>query len=132
VEQTKSHLDLLGAFHYVAAGLLMLCGGGYFLVMFGVAAVMQSVTEHTKDPMPPEFLWLFGGVGIIVAASMATTAFLIGLAGWCLRERKAWIYCLIIAALSLPHAPIGTVLGVFTIIVLLRPEAKALFAATRS
>jgi hypothetical protein len=135
VEETKKHLDLLGIFHYVAAGLTLVCGGGYGLMFVGMSAAISSASEHAKDRPPPEFLWLFGGMGLLFVVAAAVTALLLGFAGWCLRERKAWIYCMVVAAISLIHMPIGTVLGVFTIIVLMRPEAKALFAgaaATRN
>ena len=70
---------------------------------------------------------MFGGIGLVVIVTTAATALTTCIAGWCLRARQAWTYCLVIAALSLLSFPIGTALGVFTLIVLLRPEAKALF-----
>jgi len=132
VEQTKDHLNLLGIFHYVFAGLTLLCGGGYGLMMFGMTAVMKTAIEqeHAKNAPPPEFAYLFGGIGLIIVVSAVATAVLLGLAGWCLRARKAWVYCAVVAGISLIHVPIGTALGVFSLIVLMRPEAKALFAGS--
>ncbi|HYV46554.1 MAG TPA: hypothetical protein VFA20_16930 [Myxococcaceae bacterium] len=130
MEQTKDHLNLLGIFHYVFAGLTLLCGGSYGLMMFGMTAVMKSATENVKNGPPPEFAYLFGGMGLVIIASSVATAVVVGLAGWCLRARKAWIFCAVIAGLSLIHVPLGTALGVFSLIVLMRPEAKALFAAS--
>jgi len=130
MDQTRAHLDLLGIFHYVSAGLSLLCGGLYAVVFVAMAGAMKSLADRAPrgaDQIPPEFLWMFGGIGVLMLAIAAGTALMAGVAGWCLRARKAWIYCVIVAALSLLSAPIGTVLGIFTLIVLMRPEAKALF-----
>jgi hypothetical protein len=129
VEQTKGHLDLLGIFHYVGAGLTLVCGGGYGLMMAGMAAAIGTTAQKGGNPPPPELTLIFGGMGVLFAGIMGAFAIVIALAGWCLRARKAWLYCVVIAAISLTYAPIGTALGVFSLIVLLRPEAKALFAA---
>jgi hypothetical protein len=47
--------------------------------------------------------------------------------GRCLRQHKHYIFCLVMAALMCTNAPLGTILGVFTFIVLLRPEVQAKF-----
>ena len=49
------------------------------------------------------------------------------LAGWWLAKRKHYWFCFVVACLACAFSPLGTVLGVFTIIVLLRPSVKALF-----
>jgi hypothetical protein len=43
--------------------------------------------------------------------------------------RKHYMFCLVMAALACMCSPFGTVLGVFTIVVLLREPVKQLFAA---
>jgi hypothetical protein len=49
------------------------------------------------------------------------------LAGRFLQQRKNRIYCLVVAALACMFQPFGTILGVFTIVILLRPDIEALF-----
>ena len=46
-----------------------------------------------------------------------------------LSQRRHYLYCMIIAALACTHTPLGTVLGIFTIFVLMRPSVKELFQA---
>lgn len=52
-------------------------------------------------------------------------------AGRCLARRRKHTFCLGVAAVSCMNAPIGTALGVFTIIVLMRPSVKELFTANQ-
>lgn len=49
------------------------------------------------------------------------------LAGRFIVRRKHYIFCLVIASLNCLFMPFGTILGVFTIVVLIRPSVKALF-----
>ena len=43
------------------------------------------------------------------------------------REDYRQTFCVVVAAISCCFTPLGTVLGVFTLIVLFRPSVKALF-----
>jgi hypothetical protein len=52
-------------------------------------------------------------------------------AGRSLAARKRYTFCIIVAAISCTFFPLGTALGVFTILVLSRPSVKALFENPR-
>ena len=54
-------------------------------------------------------------------------AFLIFLGGRSLRRRDRYMFCLVVAGISCMLMPFGTALGVFTILVLLRPSVKQIF-----
>jgi len=54
-------------------------------------------------------------------------AVIIFLTGRFLAKRKRYMFCLVIACVECLFMPFGTVLGVFTIIVLMRPSVKELF-----
>ena len=72
--------------------------------------------------------WIFligGSTFILIGWTYAIAMFF---AGRCLQSHRRPTFCFVIAVLSCLHAPIGTVLGVFTIIVLQRPSVKELFA----
>ena len=49
------------------------------------------------------------------------------LAGRFLARRTHYMYCLIVAGIECLFTPFGTVLGVFTIVVLVQPAVKAIF-----
>ena len=50
------------------------------------------------------------------------------LTGSSLKQRRRRTLCFVVACLMLPSFPLGTILGVFTIIVLRRPSVQELFA----
>ena len=52
---------------------------------------------------------------------------LIMLAGRFLQKRKNRTYCLVVGAFACMFQPFGTILGVFTIVILLRPDVETLF-----
>jgi hypothetical protein len=49
------------------------------------------------------------------------------IAGRLLQRQRGYNFCVFVAAVSCIQMPLGTVLGVFTLIVLLRPSVKELF-----
>jgi hypothetical protein len=48
-------------------------------------------------------------------------------AAWALRHQRWYWFCFVMSIMNCLGPPVGVVLGVFTIIVLLRPQAKQLF-----
>jgi len=58
---------------------------------------------------------------------IAATGVLLIVAGSSLRSKRRWVLCLVVAGMNCLNAPLGTVLGVFTFLVLFRPTVKALF-----
>ena len=54
------------------------------------------------------------------------------IAGRFLATRKHYMFCLVMAAIECLFTPFGTVLGVFTIVVLMRDSVKQSFATSRS
>jgi hypothetical protein len=124
-----THLRLLSIFHYVVGGLAGLCACfPVFHIVWGVGLVTGTFgMQGQGQPPPPAFGWimiLFGGGFIVVG-----WAFALGmvLAGWFLQERRGYLFCLVMAGLATLFSPHGTILGVFTILVLLRPSVKHLF-----
>jgi len=126
MNQDKEHLDLLAVFHYVVAGItaLMACIPLLHLAV-GIAFLLAPATG--PDP-PPRFLgWFFiffAGFFILCGWTLALFMFL---TGRCLHRRRAWKFCLVVGAIECIVMPFGTVLGVFTIVVLSRQSVKELF-----
>ncbi len=125
MNEDGQYLKLLSVFHYVVGGM-----AAFFACMFlfhfciGVAMLTGAI-----DNAP-----IFVGLMFVIMATVAITfgwtlAVCIIIAGRCLAKRKRYMFCLVMAAISCIFMPFGTVLGVFTIIVLMRPLVKELFAA---
>ena len=51
------------------------------------------------------------------------------LGGIYLRAKKHRTFCLVVAAVNCLHVPLGTILGIFTIVVLARNSVRDAFAA---
>ena len=52
------------------------------------------------------------------------------LAGLFLLKKKRHMFCVVMGGVACTFMPFGTVLGVFTIITLMKPSVKALFGIT--
>ncbi|WP_448142167.1 hypothetical protein [Stenotrophomonas bentonitica] len=131
--EDASHLRLLSIFHYVVAGLTALFSLFPLIhVGIGIAALngAMPIESNGGAASPDEtrlFGWLFIGIGSFVILCGLTLAGFMAYAGRCLARQRRHTLCLVVAALSCMCMPLGTVLGVFTLIVLLRPAVKAAF-----
>ncbi len=124
------HLKLLSIFHYVYAGLTALFSCIFITyVMVGLFFILapDHMASSNGDLPPKLFGGIFFGLGMAIILIGWTIAILRVIAGRCLARRRAYWYCFVIACLGCLNMPMGTVLGVFTIIVLLRPSVIALF-----
>jgi hypothetical protein len=113
--QDEEHLRLLSIFHHVVAGLAALFAlFPVFHLIIGLFFIFAPDKFAGNGEPPPAFLgWIFA-------------AFVLA-AGRFLARRKHYKFCLVMAAVECLFMPFGTVLGVFTIIVLVREPVKLLF-----
>jgi hypothetical protein len=131
MNQDEDHLRLLSIFHYVCAGFaaFFACIPGIYVVM-GLVMLFASESFGSSKDLPPAFVGvffiLFGGVMMLLGWALAAC---LVYAGRCLGKRKHYTFCLVVAGIACMFMPFGTILGIFTILVLLRPTIKPLFAA---
>ncbi len=126
-EQDLEHLRTLAICHYVCAGVL--CFFSFFPVIHlavGILAVSGKLDMDSGGP-PPWFGWVFIGVAVIAIVMGLTMSCCVALAGRRLSQHRSHTFCLVVAGLSCTFMPLGTVLGVFTLVVLTRPSVKTLF-----
>jgi hypothetical protein len=128
------HLRLLSIFHFVVGGLtaLVACIPLIHLAV-GIAIVSGAFDDVAKGSPPPAFIgWLFIVIGALVILLGWTYSIGLIVAGRLLGRRQGYLFCLVMAGLSCMNMPLGTCLGVFTIVVLTRPSVKALFRQSGS
>lgn len=118
---------LLAIFHYVVAGLSVLCGCFPLIHVTMGLLILSGSFGGGPDELPPEFGLLFVGVGAMMSILMWALAAATALAGYNLRAQRAYTFCLVVAAVLCLFMPLGTALGVFTIITLVDPKGKAMF-----
>lgn len=127
INPDRNHLTTLAILHYVLGGLYVFIGCIPLIhVSLGIA-MLSGALDKGRNPPPPEL----GVVFIIVGASFSlgfwTVAVLTVIAGRCLARRVAYGYCFFIAIVDCLYMPVGTALGIFTIIVLSRESVQMLF-----
>lgn len=129
MNQDEEHLRLLSIFHYVVGGMTALFACIPFIhLALGIALVSGAFPVQPGRQGPPPFLgWLFIGIASVFILAGWALAISIFTAGRLLARRSRYMYCFVVAAIECILMPYGTVLGVFTIIVLNRPSVKALF-----
>ena len=128
MKEDEQYLKLLSVFHYVVGGLAA-CFACIPIIhlSIGIAMLVGAIDDA------PEFVGAFMVLIAIFAILVGwTLAVCIIIAGRCLAKRRRYMFCLVMAAISCIFMPFGTVLGVFTIIVLMRPSVKELFAVNKS
>jgi hypothetical protein len=136
MNQDKEHLRLLAIFHYVVAGLAALFS--FFPLLYTtVGAIFIFAARHgTPKPgeePPPEFIgWIFAMVGSLLFLLGIAIAICILIAGRSLAKRTRYWFALVVACIECLFIPFGTILGVFTIVVLSRESVKALFSTAQA
>jgi hypothetical protein len=122
------YLKLLSIFHYVVGGIagLFAC---FPIIHFaiGISMLISSFTPSAQDGPPALFGLLFTLIpGGIILLGWAFAICII-LAGIFISQRKNYMFCMVMAGIECTFTPFGTVLGVFTIVTLIRPSVKELF-----
>ena len=121
------HLKLLEIFHYILGALSFLGALGGVLYMFAGLFFFQRVAASAPSAPPAEMGWLFAFVGAVIALLCAAIGVCLIIAGRSLTARRNRTFCMVVAGINLLHFPLGTLLGVFTFIVLMRPSVAAQF-----
>ncbi len=157
MDSVRGHLRLLAIFHYVVGGLgylVSLFPVIHLALGLSFLLVPERVVPDLRPSAPPSEALervepaepgpgaapqmddvfparLFGLMFTIVPAIMIAMGFvlstLIVVAGRRLAAYRSHTYCLVVAGIECLFMPFGTVLGVFTILTLVKPEARRLF-----
>lgn len=129
MNQDLQHLKLLSIFYYIVGGLIALFSCFALIYLFvGVMFVAAAPPPSSAAPAPPPEL---GWVLIVLSGGLMLLgwawAIALAVAGWHLGQCRHYVYCMVMGCSALLFQPFGTILGVFTIILLIRPTVKRLF-----
>jgi hypothetical protein len=119
--QLEQHVPVLGWIYIISSAFFLVLGLFLFLLLSGIGLFAAS-----GDPDAPFILAM---IGIFVGGLMVVMGLPGILAGWGLLKRKNWarVLALIVGVINIFNVPIGTAIGVYTLYVLLQPEAGAYF-----
>ena len=128
-QKDLDHLRYIELGHYVLAGIVTLFSMIPLLHVFmGVMITTGAFDDGANEmPFPVGFGMLFIVIGAASIIFGLCWAALIVLAARSIKQRKRHTFCLVVAGVTCLMAPLGTVLGVFSIIVLVRDSVKELF-----
>lgn len=119
-QDIELHTRIVGWLYIVGSALLMAFGliGFFFLTNLGV------ITGDAQAALIIGIVGTWGGLLLIVLSVPGL------LAGYGLLRRREWgrILAIVVALLNLFNFPLGTLLGVYTLWVLLQTNANELFA----
>lgn len=123
MKQIEQHIPILGGIHLVSGAFSMLIGIFMFMMLYGI-----GVAIATEDPVAPRIL-------VTVGTAVGTLLVVLGLpgiiTGYGLLKRQAWArpLAVVVGALNLFNIPIGTLIGIYTLIVLMQTEAADYFTS---
>lgn len=129
------HLRLLKIFHYIFAAITALFSLFPLIhLVMGLSMVFgASAWCHGPRGCPPPFIgWIFvafAGAFILLGEALAVGMYL---NGRFMARRQHYIFCLIWSGIECLLMPYGTVLGVFSLLVLLRETVKAEFSSLQT
>jgi hypothetical protein len=130
-QQDEQNLDALAICHFIYAGLV---GLGALLVglwlLFATVLTTRVATSRSGGPEAAAIVGIVDVVLGVVLVLILAKAVLLAYSGVCLRRRRNRTLSFVLACITCINIPLGTVLGVFTLVVLSRPSVKALYEQT--
>ena len=133
-----SHLRTLSICHYVWGGLIVLLSCLFIAYIVIGAMVASGRVTLPAPPSPgattaPGSPALFGGMMMGMGSCATLFGWTFGvltiLSGRYIAQHRRRMFSMVIAGINCASFPLGTLLGVFTFIVLLRPSVKAMYPA---
>lgn len=132
-EQTSKsqNLDLAGIFHYVLAAFIFLNSlAGLIFLGIGTVAILGVLADRPHDMNVAIFaigIIFFLGP-LIYMGLMWTLAVLVFMAGKRITQRTSLGFCQVVAGLECLFVPFGTILGIVTLILLTKEDARNEFS----
>jgi hypothetical protein len=126
VNKDAEHLNLLALFHYILGALVAVFACIPFIHL-GVGIAMLCGAFDDGNGPPRSFGLFFVVIATVVILAGWALAILMLIAGRCLKRRVRRTFCFVVAGMECLFQPLGVILGVFTIIVLMRDSVKELF-----
>jgi hypothetical protein len=130
----EEHLRYLRIGHFIVGGITALFSS--LFIIHAVMGILMAVSpgtfsDHGGKAPPPAMGWIFAIMGGGFVLFGWTIAALLITAGRMIGRRRRHTFCVVVAGAACLFMPFGTILGVFSLIVLNRPSVKLQFEANR-
>lgn len=127
------NLNLLAIFHYVVGGIgfLLACFPMIHLFIGIVMIVGPGHALRNGGAGPAIIGYIFAGIATVLILLGWSMALCTLMSGRMIAKRKNRMFSFVVAAVLCIFFPFGTILGVFTIVLLNKETVKALYAQRR-
>jgi len=134
VNQDTEHLKILSICYYVMSGLSLISAAVFMIYVVMGGAMMSgkmtgggATSSHAASEMRMMggFFLVIGILGTLFVVAIAVLEFFVAKK---LVRRESKMLCFVVAGLNCLSMPLGTVLGIFTFLVLSRPSVAESFA----
>ena len=128
--EDEAHLNTLAICHYIYAGMLGLFGiFGLIYVVFGVILATASLgaSGGPGGPPPAAIGGVVAAIGGFITLFLWAKAGCVAYSGMSIKKRQRRTFSFVIACICCMNIPLGTALGVFTLVVLSRQSVKAIY-----
>ena len=123
-ERDLKYLKILSILHYVYGGISVVFSL-LPLIYIGIGILALCVAPgDANGEVPKVFACFLIALGAVVMIMGLTVSALIIFAGRSLSKRKRWIFCFVVACLECIFIPFGTILGIISIMLLLKASVK--------
>ena len=127
----RQHLQLVSTFHYVIAcvSAVFACAPVLHLLLGAIMVFGPGMHGRAQERMPVALVggafMAFAGVWMLLGWTLAVCEFMVGKN---IGQRTRYTFCLVVAGVEAAVCmPMGTILGILTIIVPLRPAVRNVF-----
>lgn len=119
-QEIGQHIKILAWLHIVGHAMFLIIGGFLFILLTGIGAVSGDA----------QALAVLTVVGTALGALLAFLAIPGIAAGYGLLKRRGWgrYLAIVVAIFNLVNFPIGTIIGIYTLVILLQNGAEAYFS----
>lgn len=129
---TAHDLRLLSIGYYIQAGIacfytLLIIGYSAFATVI-LANISKMAGQTNQQEIPAAVLSVISIILVLVLGMSCAYTVCVFLAGYWLRQFRNKVFIQVLAGFNCLAIPYGTVLGIFTFMVLQRPSAKQFFA----
>jgi len=131
MSEDESNLNSLALAHYIVGGVMALFSCMPLIHMtVGLFILIgeESFMFEEGEDFPSQIMgWMFFLIGLLCFLVGQVSSILIIVSGRFIKKRKKRIFSFFMACVACLGAPLGTILGVFTIIVLSRDSVKRIY-----
>ncbi|MEA3266771.1 MAG: hypothetical protein U9P42_07500 [Candidatus Fermentibacteria bacterium] len=127
-KQDSDLLSIVSIFHYVLGGFQMLISlAGFVYIVMGILMITGAMDSAKVEPVPPELGWVFVGAGVVFVLIFVTIGLFTIKTGVNMNKRRNRTLCIVIDSILCLMVPFGTIVGIFGLVLLTKPEVSDQF-----